>query len=183
MNNKEKNELIARLTLKKKWLGLIVTIFYIGTVWYTYKAHTQPPDSFVSESRWAICYFLCPVFSLLVSLLILYILNLKCIEIYNDKIIRKVAVKWLFPFGKVLQFRLNELKFRVFDRSGVYTIVFYNSNKAIEIVIDTSLFGFISYEKSDMLKLIDFLIENCKREEDKEVLEKLREEVSAWKNK
>jgi len=120
---------------------------------------------------------------LLVSLLILYILNLKCIEIYNDKIIRKVAVKWLFPFGKVLQFRLNELKFRVFDRSGVYTIVFYNSNKAIEIIIDTSLFGFISYEKSDMLKLIDILIENCKREEDKEVLEKLRKEVSAWKNK
>jgi len=38
-------------------------------------------------------------------------------------------------------------------------------------------------KKSDMLKLIDFLIENCKREEDKERLEKLREEVSAWKNK
>jgi len=33
MNNKEKNELIVRLTPKRKWLsGLILTIFYIGSV-------------------------------------------------------------------------------------------------------------------------------------------------------
>jgi len=149
--------------------------------------------------------FLGPVYSLLFPLAILYILNLKCIEIYNDKIIRKVAVKWLPPFETVLQFRLNELKFKVFGKSyGSYAIVFYNSNKdfyvslllgvlflsilhkkVINISINTNnpSFGFISDEKSDMLKLIDFLIENCKREKDKERLEKLREEVSAWKNK
>jgi hypothetical protein len=203
MDNKEKNELIIRLTPKKKGLqGLIATIFYIGLVWCTYKAHTQPPDSFVTKSYWAICYFLGPIYSLVFPLLILYILNLKCIEIYNSKIIQKVAVKWLPPFETVLQFRLNELKFRVFDKSyGSYTIVFYNSNKDIYVflllgvlflsilykkVINIRInpsFGLISDEKSSMLKLIDILIENCKRKEDKERLEKLRKEVLAWKNK
>jgi len=201
MNNKEKNELIVRLTLKKKWLGLIVTIFYIGTVWYTYKAHTHPPDIFVFKSHWAFFYFLGPVYSLLFLLLILNILNLRCIEIYNSKIIQKVAVKWLPPFERVIRFRLNEMKFKVFyNYSRSYIIVFHNFNKDIYVFF-IFIFSFLFfldalykkiicininpsfYEKSDMLKLIDFLIENCKREEDKERLEKLRKEVSAWKNK
>ena len=202
MNNKEKNELIIRLIPKKKWLsGLIATILYIGLVWYTYKAHTHPPDSFMSKSNWAFFYFLGPVYSLLFLLLILNILNLRCIEIYNSKIIQKVAVKWLPPFERVIRFRLNEMKFKVFyNYSRSYIIVFHNFNKDIYVFF-IFIFSFLFfldalykkiicininpsfYEKSDMLKLIDFLIENCKREEDKERLEKLRKEVSAWKNK
>jgi len=53
--------------------------------------------------------------------------------------------------------------------------------KYINISINPS-FGLISDEKSDMLELIDILIENCKKEKDKERLKKLKKEVLAWKN-
>jgi hypothetical protein len=210
MHNEEKDELILRLTLKNKykWIAvLIVAVGFIGTVWATYNAHTKPPDSFKTKG-WAFTYLFGPFFSYVLLLGTIYVINEGCIEIYNSKIIQKVFVKWLPPFERVIYFRPNEMKFKViYEGNGYYLIAFYNSDKDFKIFLflrrifhgalykkviyisinpSLKLFGLFylyKYEKSGLLKLIDILIENCKSENDKEILEKLRKEVLAWKDK
>jgi hypothetical protein len=208
---KEKNELILRLALKNKykWIGFLArTIFSMLIVWYTYKAHTNPPTSFHTIKGWAFFYLFGPFFSYLFLLITIHGANARYIEIYNNKIIQRVFIKWLPPFEKVVHFKPDEMKFKIiYYNKGYYCIAFYNSDKDLEVFLSLEkilhsplykkviciginpslklfkIFHLRYYEKSKLLKLIDILMENCKNENDKQLLEKLKQEVLAWKDK
>jgi hypothetical protein len=208
MHNEEKDELILRLARKNKykWIGALAwTVFSILIVWYTYKAHTNPPNSFHTIKGWAFFYLFGPFFSYIFLLGTIHIINYRYVEIYNNKIIQRVFIKWLPPFERVIHFKPNEMKFKIIHNNGNYCIAFYNSDKDLEVFLSLAkilhsplykkviciginpslklfkLFHLRYYEKSKILKLIDILMENCKDENDKQLLEKLKQEVLAWK--
>jgi hypothetical protein len=209
MHNEEKDELILRLSPNKyKWVAaLLMAVFSTSVIWYTYKAYTKSPDSFHAIKSWEFFYLFGPFFSYLFLLITIHGINERCVEIYSDKIIQRVFVKWLPPFERIIYFKPSEMKFKVIYDNGYYCTVFYNSDKDLEVFLflrmifhswlykkvicigtnpPVKLFGLFylyKYEKSELLKLIDILMENCKNENDKEMLEKLRKEVLAWKNK
>jgi hypothetical protein len=208
MYNEEKNKVILRLAPKNKykWIGALAgAVFSMLMIWYTYKAHTKPPDSFHTIKAWILFYLFGPFFSYIFLLRTIHIINYRYVEIYSDKIIQRVFVKWLPPFERVIHFKPNEMKFKVIYNNGSYSIAFYNSDKDLEVFLSLAkilhgslykkviciginpslklfkIFHLRHYEKSKILKLIDILMENCKSENDKQLLEKLKQKVLAWK--
>jgi membrane protein YdbS with pleckstrin-like domain len=66
MYDKEKDELMLKLAPNKyKWIAaLLMAVFSILAVWYTYKAHTKPPDSFSHNKKLGIFLLVWSVFFL-----------------------------------------------------------------------------------------------------------------------
>jgi hypothetical protein len=163
MHNEEKDELILRLTLKSKykWIGaLLMAIFSASVIWYTYKAHTKPPESFHTERAWIFFYLFGPFFSYLFLLLTIFAINKGYIEIYNSKIIQRVFVKWLPPFERVIYFKPNEMKFKVIYENGYYNIFFYNSDKELKVFLFLArIIHSLLYKKVICIGLIPHL--NC----------------------
>jgi hypothetical protein len=117
-----------------------------------------------------------------------------------NKIIQKSFIKWLPPFDKVVNLDQENLKIKISFNHPMYYIILTECNcssfknlfrvyyckffcpKKISINLDIERKSLNSCSsKSKILNFIDLLLEKIKDTEDKEKLEKLKQEVLKWK--
>jgi hypothetical protein len=191
--------------LKAILLKLLIVLLTILVIIYTYKAFTDP--LFFKGVRGKRAYYIALILGIPGSItllnLSLALFNLKYIQIYKNKIIQKSFIKWLPPFDKVVNIDQENLKIKISYSFSTYHIVFTEHNfplvgsfllnnsycnffypKTIHIFFNIERKSFSTCSsKDEALKFIDLLLEKIKESEDREKLEKLKQEVLAWKGK
>jgi len=200
------HEPIATVNLRftfKFLLGL-VGLFFL-TIWgidYTYKAYTDP-SYFLNNKYFYAARFYWPFFlvmgipgSIMFVLGLVYYINLKCIEVYKDRVVQRARIGWLPPFNQAFEYKPEQIK--VYYDSMMYHIVFSKGKnirssfifqllhfsiacKGIIRFFANKSWGYIFYRKDEVLALINFLLEKIEDKENIKKLEKFKGEVLKWK--
>jgi len=202
-------EPVATVNLRFTFKSLIwlVGIFFltIGSIYFTYKAYTDPLY-FLNDTGFL--YFVDVLYliffltmgipgSILFVLGLMYFINLQRIEVYKDRVVQRVRIGWLPPFNQAFEYKPEQIK--VYYDSMVYHIVFSKvknicssfifqllhfsiaCNGIIRFFTNKSQKYSFFYRKDEVLALINFLLENIEDRENIKKLEKFKGEVLKWK--
>ena len=192
--------------IKRFLLKIIFVFLTIRIIYETYISYTTPMPKYLAF-YWIFYLIFGPPGSILLILVSLRFLNFKCIEVYKDKIVQRVRIGWLPPFNRSIDYEPKKIKIDLDVQPGVddrfqyiifrskanhmcsrkYGLLFYLYLEFLCKNIICVGFGKrharFFYNINDILKFLDFLIENVEDDGNRKKLQKFREEVLQWENK